>query len=208
MHFALNYDMLRAKDGVKMSEFDVTMKHTEESLEALSHMQYDLFCKRNKVVRTLISVAAILLGVIYHDSWWSILVIAYGCYMTTSTYASANRTAHKIAGQIKAAGVDFPGSEYHFSDNGIHITPLPEKSGSEFLPYSKVFGLGEDFHYYYIFRDQYGGYMIPKEQLDENCVPFRNFIERKTGKSFILRRAPLAKLRARLRQKENEPYHL
>lgn len=192
-----------------MAAFDITMKHTEESLEALAHMQYDLFCQRNRIVRTLLSAGMVLLGVIMHDRWWSILAIAYGCYLTTSTYASANRTAHKLTAQIKAAGADFPGSRYLFDNSGMHILPLPEKEGTEeLLPYSKFYGLGEDFQYYYIFRDQYGGYMMPKAQLDENCRAFRDYVEKKSGKSFVLKRSPLAKLRARMRRRQNEPYHL
>lgn len=192
-----------------MAAFDITMKHSEESLEALAHMQYDLFCGSNRVVRTILSVGMVLLGVLMHEKWWSILAIAYGCYLTTSTYASANRTAHKLAAQIKAAGTGFPASRFLFDNEGMHIRPLPEKDGEEeLLPYSKFYGLGEDFQYYYIFRDQYGGYMIPKEMLDENCRAFRDYVEKKSGKSFILKRSPLAKLRARMRQRQNEPYHL
>ena len=83
-----------------MAAFDITMKHTEESLESLAHMQYDLFCGSNRLVRTLLSAGIVLLGVLMHERWWSILAIAYGCYLTTSTYASANHTAHKIAGRL------------------------------------------------------------------------------------------------------------
>ena len=192
-----------------MAAFDITMKHTEESLEALAHMQYDLFCGSNRVVRTILSAGMVLLGVIMHEKWWSILAIAYGCYLTTSTYASANRTAHKLTAQIKAAGTGFPGSRFLFDNDGMHIRHLPEKEGEEeLLPYSQFYGLGEDFQYYYIFRNQYGGYMIPKEKLDEDCRAFRDYVEKKSGKSFILKRSPLAKLRARMRQKQNEPYHL
>ena len=152
----------------------------------------------------------VLLGVIMHEQWWSILAIAYGCYLTTSTYASANRTAHKLTAQIRASGADFPGSRFLFDSDGMHIRPLPEKEGEEeqLLPYSQFYGLGEDFQYYYIFRDQFGGYMIPKEKLDEDCRAFRDYVEKKSGKSFVLKRSPLARLRARMRQKQNEPYHL
>jgi hypothetical protein len=193
-----------------MSKFDITMTHTEASLEALSHMQYDLFCRSNRITRTILSAGLVILGVVMSDSWWSILVIAYGCYLMTTTYASANRTAHKLVAQIKASGMGFPSARYEFTNEGMRITVLPEKEGeeSQLLPYSQVFGLGEDFQYYYIFRDQYGGYMIPKDTLDEDCTAFRDFIEQQTGKSFVLKKIPLAALRAKIRKKENEPYHL
>ena len=192
-----------------MDKFEVEMQHTEESLQALSHMQYDLFCTKNRIVRTALSLGFVILGVVYFSHWWGVLAIAYGCYLTTSTYASANRTAHKLTAQIKSAGTGFPGSRFLFDNDGMHIRPLPEKEGEEeLLPYSQFYGLGEDFQYYYIFRNQYGGYMIPKEKLDEDCRAFRDYVEKKSGKSFILKRSPLAKLRARMRQKQNEPYHL
>ena len=114
-----------------MAAFDITMKHTEASLEALAHMQYDLFCRSNRVVRTILSAGMVLLGVIMHEKWWSILAIAYGCYLTTSTYASANRTAHKLTAQIRASGADFPGSRFLFDNDGMHIRPLPEKEGEK-----------------------------------------------------------------------------
>ena len=83
-----------------MAEFEIKMQHDEDTLEAMAHMQYDLFCKSNRIVRSLLSVGFILLGVVNHDTWWGILVIAYGCYLTTSTYASANHTARKLIAAI------------------------------------------------------------------------------------------------------------
>ena len=69
-----------------MTYFEVKMQHDEDTLEAMAHMQYDLFCKSNRIVRSLLSVGFILLGVVNYEAWWGILVIAYGCYLTTSTY--------------------------------------------------------------------------------------------------------------------------
>ena len=45
-----------------MIKYDITMEHTEESLTALSHMQYDLFCTRNFIVRNLLSLVVIVVG--------------------------------------------------------------------------------------------------------------------------------------------------
>lgn len=196
-----------------MKTYCAVMQHSEKSLELLSRMQYDLFCKSNKIVRTGLSVALVLLGVIMHDRWWGILVIAYGCYLTTSTYASANRTAHKIAEKIIASGVKFPASKYIFENEGIRIISLDaekekDKQEDDFLPYSKIYGMGEDIQYYYIFRDRYGGYMIPKSELGDESKEFREYVEKKSGKTFVLRRIPFAKLQTLLRRKPDEPYHL
>ena len=192
-----------------MAYFEVEMQHSEDTLEALSHMQYDLFCKSNRIVRSILSLGFVLLGVINYESWWGILVIAYGCYLTTSTYASANHTAHKLARQIKDSGMPVPHSRFLFEKNALHIVSLPEeKELNEPLLYSQIVKMGSDLRYYYIFRDQYGGYMIPKDALGDDYIAFRDFMEKKTGKIFQVRRSPMLKLRAWIRKKENEPYHL
>lgn len=192
-----------------MAQFEIEMQHSEETMEALAHMQYDLFCKSNRIVRTLMSLGFVLLGVINYDKWWGILVIAYGCYLTTSTYASANHTAHKIARQIRESGMEFPRSRFRFEQNALHIVSLPEEEElNDPLLYSQVFKMAVDLYYYYIFRDRYGGYMIPKAALGDRQTAFRDFMEKKTGQIFHVRRSPLLKLRALMRKKENEPYHL
>ena len=76
------------------------------------------------------------------------------------------------------------------------------------VPYKKVYRMGQDFKYFYIFRDQYGGYMIPREKLGDRQYEFRDFMEKKTGQVFQVRRSPFLKLRAWMRKRENEPYHL
>ena len=76
------------------------------------------------------------------------------------------------------------------------------------LPYGKMLQLGEDFKAYYIFRDQYGGYMIPKAALGGREEEFSRFVQEKTGKLFIRRWTPLRRLKSWLKQRENEPEHL
>ena len=185
------------------------MQHDEDTLVALSHMQYDLFCTRNRIARNVLSALLIVIAVLYGGgSWWSLLIIAYACYLMTSTYASSNRTAHRIADRLKEAGLPFPASEYRFEQAAMHIVSLPEREELDPLPYGKVEQLGEDFKAYYLFRDQYGGYMIPKAALGDREAEFRRFLEEKTGKKFIRRWTPLRRLQNWLRKRENEPEHL
>ena len=191
------------------AKFTVTMQHDEDSLVALSRMQYDLFCTRNRIARNAVAFLVIVIAVLYGGgSWWSLLLIAYGCYLTTSTYASSNRTAHRIADQLKSAGLPFPSSEYSFDGGAMRIVSLPEREEHNPLPYGKMLQLGEDFKAYYIFRDQYGGYMIPKAALVDREEEFRRFLQEKTGKLFIHRWTPLRRLKSWLKQRENEPEHL
>ena len=129
-----------------MPIFQATIQHDDKTFESLAHMQYDLFCKSNRISRTILSVGAILLGIVNSEAWWGILVIAYGCYLSTSTYASANHTARKLASQIRASGMDFPASRYEFTEDGMHVISLPEQESlGEALAYS-------DFHAVTSFR--------------------------------------------------------
>ena len=93
-----------------MVRYNVTMQHTEHTFEKLAHMQYDLFCKGNLIARTMLGMAAVIFGIINLSAWWGVLLIAYGSYLITGKYNSANHTAHKLAKQIRESGMDFPAS--------------------------------------------------------------------------------------------------
>ncbi|MBO6093942.1 MAG: hypothetical protein J6P40_10035 [Oscillospiraceae bacterium] len=189
--------------------FEVKIQHDEDTLVALAHMQYDLFCTRNRVARSILSAFLILIALLYGGgSWWSLLIIAYACYLTTTTYAASNRTAHKLTDQLKAAKMPFPSSRYLFEKDAMHIITMPDGEEMDPLPYDKVLQLGEDFKAYYLFRDQYGGYRIPKEELGEKENDFRTFVQNQTGKKFIRRLTPLRRLRMWLDNRANEPEHL
>ena len=192
-----------------MPIFQATIQHDVKTFESLAHMQYDLFCKSNRISRTILSVGAILLGIANSEAWWGLLAIAYGCYLMTSTYSAANHTAHKLAKQIREAGMNFPASRYEFTEDGMYIISLPdEKSPGDSLAYSDFYQLGEDREYFYIFRDQYGGYMVPKSELDEKQEDFRVFIQQKTGQRFRSRMAPVVKLIRLIQDRREESYHL
>lgn len=192
-----------------MISFEATMQHSEQSFEKLSRMQYDLFCKSNRMVRTALFLGFVLLGLAFSESWWGILSIAYGCYLLTSTYASANHTARKLAKQIQESGMEFPGSRFCFTEEGLEIHDLKEEDGEpQVLPYSGILRLGEDWEYFYMFRDQYGGYMIPKAELGEREYDFRKFMREKTGMTFRMRTSPLAAMMDKMKARKNEPWHL
>ena len=192
-----------------METFEVEMRHDRQSLTALSHIQYDLFCGRNRMARGLLSLLLIVIALFYGGgSWWSLLIIAYACYLTTSTYAASNRTARRIADQLEQAGQPLPASRYIFEKNKMRIINLADGEELDPLPYGEVFGLGEDRDAYYLFRSQYGGYRVPKEALGERQEAFRRFIQNKTGKLFIRRLTPLNRVRSWLHARESEPTHL
>lgn len=191
-----------------MTYYEVTMQHSADSLLALSRMQYDLFCTRNRIVRTILSAVLVIIGVLNYSAWWGIMLLAYGCYLTTSTYVSPDRTAHKLTAQIKQSGKPFPCSRYCFENGGLHIFAIPENTELDPLPYSEVERVGENANYFFIFRDQFGGYMVPKEALGDKVDAFRTFIEEKTGKPVALKASPFRRMLARMKRREDEPYHL
>lgn len=184
------------------SFYEIKMQHTEESFKALSHMQYDLFCKSNRTVRSTISLAFMVAGVVNFSAWWGILLVAYGCYLTTSTYASANRTAHKLSEQIKNSGNSFPASCYVFGKDEMEILKLPERIKDGALAYTAIRRIGEDAGYIYIFRDEFGGYMIPKKALGGRTADFRVFLEEKAGQTVRNSNVPAVRLLNRIRRRK------
>ena len=191
-----------------MSIFEATIQHTDKTFEDLAHMQYDLFCKSNRIARTILSFAAILLGIVNSESWWGILAIGYGCYLTTSTYSSANHTAHKLAKNIRDSGMAFPASRYEFTEEGMRIISLPEKQNqAELVSYSSFLKLGEDRSYFYLFPNTHGGYMVPKSDIADEKA-FRTFLQNMSGKPVQRKLAPVAKLFMRIKDHESKPYRL
>ena len=183
-----------------MATYRVKMQHSEDTFVRLSRKQYDLFCQSNRFFRTLISVGAIFAGVLNFEQWWGIALTAYGCYMSTSTYAQANHPAHKLADQIRNSGMSFPASEYIFRKNYMEIIVLPVRQDEENLQmkYSDFVKFAEDRDYFYLFRDQYGGYMIPKDQLDGQVDQCRGVMEKASGLFCEARTAPWVKLIRRM----------
>lgn len=145
------------------------------------------------ITRTILSILLIAAGIVNFTQWWGILLAAYGCYLTTSTYSSANHTAHRLAEQIKNSGMPFPSSRYEFSDDHIEIYVLPAGKKEVSLRYTDFDKLGEDQRFFYLFRDSYGGYMIPKEELgdEKEVTAFREFLEQKSGKTVCRKTIPL-----------------
>ena len=184
----------------------ITMRHDEKALMALSHMQYDLFCTRNYIVRSILAMAAILVGGWYFKQIWGILLLAYGTYLLTSTYASANHTARKLIAAIQANGGSFPSSRYFFEDRHIRILYHPGESDEEELDpvgYGAVQKLGEDRAYLYLFTSDRGGYMIPKKALGDDESGFREFIRQRTRMDFQRSRLPMSRFRAWLYEREH-----
>ena len=57
-------------------------------------------------------------------------------------------------------------------ENHLEVYSLP-KNTRDTLAYNEFEKLGEDRDYFYLFRDSYGGYMVPKKGIDASAVPFK-----------------------------------
>ena len=176
-----------------MIYYKIEMHHNEKTFESLSRMQYDLFCASNRITRTILSILFIAGGIINLSEWWGILLAAYGCYLTTSTYSSANHTAHKLAEQIKKSGMPFPASRYEFRENHLEVYSLPKNTRESTLAYNEFEKLGEDRDYFYLFRDSYGGLKA--------IGAFREFLENKSGKRIYRKTIPLVRVMQALKKK-------
>lgn len=182
-----------------MTYYEITMQHSRESFELLSRMQYNLFCKTNRIIRSVLVIAAVLFGLMHSSEWWGILIIAYGCYLGTSTYSSANHTAHKLSEQVEKSGLGYPKSRFRFETDQLIICSVPDSKDKRIsMAYSDFCGLGEDLNYFYLFRDRFGGYMIPKEALGDNADRFRDFVEEHCGRRFQSQTAPIVRLLRRI----------
>ena len=191
-----------------MIYYQATMRHDEKTFQALAHMQYDLFCKKNLVTRTVICIAAMGAGIVNFSQWWGVLLIVYGSYLTSSKYAQANHTANKLVKGIREAGLEFPVSRYLFRENAMEIITMPENTSlGDPLMYDSVRKLGEDADYFYLFRDQFGGYMIPKKEMGKEVDDFRFFIEQKTGQVFQTQIAPVFKLLRKIDSNQRKKSH-
>ena len=186
-----------------MIYYKIEMHHNEKTFESLSRMQYDLFCASNRITRTILSILLIAGGIINLSEWWGILLAAYGCYLTTSTYSSANHTAHKLADQIKKSGMPFPASRYEFRENHLEVYSLPKNTRESTLAYNEFEKLGEDRDYFYLFRDSYGGSRSNSdESQDLKAIgAFREFLENKSGKRIYRKTIPLVRVMQALKKK-------
>ena len=205
-----------------MIYYKIEMHHNEKTFESMSvgdeilvrgpygnHFPVETVLKG----QDLLFIAG---GIINLSEWWGILLAAYGCYLTTSTYSSANHTAHKLAEQIKKSGMPFPASRYEFRENHLEVYSLPKNTRESTLAYNEFEKLGEDRDYFYLFRDSYGGYMVPKKGVDASAGArsnsdesqnlkaigaFRDFLENKSGKRIYRKTIPLVRVMQALKKK-------
>ena len=110
----------------------------------------------------------------------------------------------------------FPASRYEFRENHLEVYSLPKNTRESTLAYNEFEKLGEDRDYFYLFRDSYGGYMVPKRGIDASARSrsnsdesqnlkaigaFREFLENKSGKRIYRKTIPLVRVMQALKKK-------
>ena len=93
---------------------------------------------------------------------------------------------------------------------------VPKSTRESTLAYNEFEKLGEDRDYFYLFRDSYGGYMVPKKGIDASAGSrsnsdesqnlkaigaFREFLENKSGKRIYRKTIPLVRVMQALKKK-------
>jgi hypothetical protein len=185
--------------------FVIETELSHSRLTGLAHMQYDLFCVKNRISRTLVAIGAIGTGALYMPAWWSFLLIAYGGYLLTGRYNQANHTVNQVEKTIEASGLGYPRDRLEFTPSCLRIIPQPAKNEEiTVLRYRDIFGIGEDGENYYIFRDRFGGYVVPKEELGDREQEFRDFLENVSDKHINRPQIPFLSLRARIMDRHTE----
>ncbi|MDD3165135.1 MAG: YcxB family protein [Oscillospiraceae bacterium] len=183
--------------------YTVEMHHDENSFTALSKMQYDLFCGNNKITRSILSFGILIFAVSHLNEWWAYLLVIYAIYLTSSTRMTATRAARKLKERLEKSGMSYPASRLRFENDALYILGLPERAEEEeaVLPYGSVSRIAEDATYFYVFRDSYGGYMVPKAALKGQEDVFRSFLEHKLQKTCYAGASPLSRLVSLVRRK-------
>lgn len=173
-----------------MAKFTVNFTHSAGTFKSLAHMQYDLFCRKNRVVRSIIALGMFVVGVIYLERWWSYVLIAYGAFLATGKYNQANRTARKLSEAVETSKMGYPASKFIFEEDRLRVIALPSKEELDPLKYEEIKKIGQDKDYYYIFRDEYGGYVIPKAELGDREEEFVSFLKEKANRYIMSKYTP------------------
>ena len=196
---------MREGSALSAPAFIIETELSHSRLTGLAHMQYDLFCVKNRISRTLVAISVIGIGALYMPAWWSFLLIAYGGYLLTGRYNQANHTVNQVEKTIEASGLGYPRDRLEFTPACLRVIPQPAKSSEiTVLRFRDIAGIGEDSENYYIFRDRFGGYVVPKAALGSREQEFRDFLENASGRHINRPQIPFLSLRARLRDRYTE----
>lgn len=159
-----------------MAKYTAKITQTEDSIHALTEMQFNVYQKKLKYGLIAASIAMTVAGVLLYELNKAALALAFiGCILFTNINVYPRYIAGRV---IKACEGKFPTLVYLFEDKGLKVGEDGMSTG-----YKSVCYMNEDDRYLYIFFNSRFCYLIEKTKvLGENGYSgLKAFLEKKTG---------------------------
>ena len=174
--------------------------YSQEFIQAMTKMTYDLFHPEVSGRIYLISIAMMFaggMGSSYSDNAFFMVLLALGCFVIMSAEYGAKATAKQIVASLKGS---FPLMKFSFRQDNIVVT-TPDASGA--VHYDIIVRLAENHQYLFLFSSERAAYVLDKTGFTEGSVEeFKAFIQEKTGGLPVERNASiLAKMRAGIKKR-------
>ena len=158
-----------------MSVYTARIKQSENTINALTQMQYNIYQKKLKLGLVAVSVLLTVAGILLYDKNKAALALTFiGCILFTNLNVYPRYIADRL---IKACKGNFPTLIYYFEKDGIKVGTGAKSSG-----YNKVIYMTDDERYLYIFFTSSFCYIVEKAAVSgENSYEgLKAFLEKKT----------------------------
>ena len=169
-----------------MESIEIVMQHSEQTLQQLARMQYNLFHPFTRYFWYLVSGLSVAAGLGLIGDFPQLvryLLLAFGPIAFMNIGATASVKADKTMQAIQRQGGKFPRTVMVFRSKEVFVRETTGNHGAQTLDYSRFIRLSEDKDYLYLFINREAAYMVPVEQLS-NPDKFKRLVESKTGQAF------------------------
>lgn len=144
-----------------MAIYRASIRHSEDSVNAFTRAQFNIFQKKKKTVLFLLAILLLAAGALGSFSQGIRMVCLFGgCLVLVDMRYIPRRTA---AAMLKKPGVCSEVS-YEFKENEVHVQA---ENGSTSTPYAKLVRLAEDSAYCFLFLGSNAAYTIDKKALKQ-----------------------------------------
>lgn len=169
-----------------METIEIVMQHSEETVQQLAKMQYNVFSSRTKYLLYLLCGLSVLAGLNIVGELPQVLryiLLAVGLITFMNIGISASIKADKTMQAIQRQGGKFPRTSMIFRDKDIFIREATGSTPAQTLEYKQIIRLAEDKEYLYLFITREAAYMVPIDKL-KNPQKFKKLVESRTGLQF------------------------
>lgn len=159
-----------------MEKYHACITLNEDTVNAFTRAQFNMFSRRRKFSLLFLSVAFIFCGAIgIVPSSFSAVFVLIGCLLLVDVNYIPRRTAKAVLQSTpKMESIDFS-----FSDKEICITQSDSSSSCE---YEKIIRIGSDRSYIYLFTHPGIAYIFTISSLvPDRFTEFKSFICSRTG---------------------------